>query len=184
MTFPFPDTIVAPVKKAKHPVAGAVLALGTLLALTACESTEGFRPGCPNVGILRDAGTLRTTGPDGQPAAVAVMTSLPAVCSYDDGGVTVSAALTIRAAGVEGRGPATLPVEYFVAVTDPNRNVIARQVFATSIDMAGGDGAVAEELVQFLPAPQTVDARYFEVLVGFILSPDQLNANIAANTGR
>lgn len=158
---------------------GAAMAGVALLALSGCGSDrDSFRPGCPNVGIVRDAATWRQEG------GVAVMARVDAACEYEDTGVTVTADLTITGRTAEGANPGRLPLEYFVVVTDPQRNVIAKQVFATGVDISGGTGAVAESLVQFIPAAPTVDARWYEVLVGFQLPPEQVETNRRVNEGR
>ncbi|ACJ01004.1 hypothetical protein [Rhodospirillum centenum] len=177
-----------PRKAAARPHGRAVIARGLLAAvalagLAGCESAKGFRPGCPNVGVLRDAGTYRVPGADGATFATAVINPPAALCEYSDDGVTIATTFTISAratAGFDG----TVPVDYFVAVTDPQRNVIAKQVFSTAIRMDGGSGAVGEETEQFIPAPRTVDARYYEVLVGFQLPPEQVETNRQVNQGR
>jgi len=162
----------------------ALAALG-LLALSACQGDSGgFIPGCPNVGILRDAGTLRITGPDGNQQATAVMSSLGASCAYGDDGVTVNARLGIVGEAQAGYAAGAIPLDYFVVVTDPERNVIAKQVFGSTIALNGGQGAVIEDLQQFIPAPRTVDARWYEVLVGFQLPPEQAITNRMMNEAR
>jgi len=156
----------------------------SLLALAGCNSNEGFTPGCPNVAIVRDAGTYRMPGTDGQVAATAVMSSVRALCEYEDTGVTVNAVMTVTASPIQGQSVSSVPVEYFVAVLDPARNVLAKQIFGVTVPINGDTGAVAEELVQFIPAPKTVDARYYEVLVGFQLPAEQVEANRRMNEVR
>jgi hypothetical protein len=161
------------------------LALGALGLLAGCEGVDRaeFKPGCPNVAIVRDAGSLRSVAADGSVTASLVMSNLQAICEYDDTGVTVSATLTIRVTPIEGGKGGTVPVEYFVAVTDPNRVILAKQIFVAQAD-AGSVNFIQEDLVQFIPAPKTVDARYYEVLVGFQLPPEQGEANRRANDAR
>ncbi|WP_162937310.1 hypothetical protein [Indioceanicola profundi] len=178
MTTRTDHNIGTPARKAARRMGMAALPVLALLALAGCAESGNFRPGCPNVGIVRDAGTLRTDG------ATALMSSLPAMCQYEDSGVNVTAVLTIQATADEGSSVTSVPVEYFVAVTDPERNVLAKQVFATTIPLNGGKGSVQESLVQFIPAPVTVDARWYEVLVGFQLSQDQVEMNRRSNEAR
>ncbi len=169
----------APARGLRILAAGGALAL--LLAGCASES-ESFRPGCPNVGVLRDAGTFRLLDAQGQLQGVAVLSDIQAICEYSDTGVTVRATLAIRGTPAEGADPGRIPVEYFVAVTDPNRNILARQTFATGIDVPGGQtGFALEDLVQFIPAPRTIDARWYEVLIGFQLPPEQVETNRIMN---
>lgn len=156
---------------------------GVALLLAGCASeSESFRPGCPNVGVLRDAGTFRMVDAQGQLQGVAVLSDVQAICEYSDTGVTVEATLTIRGTPADGASPGRIPVEYFVAVTDPNRNILAKQTFATGVDVPGGQtGFALEQLVQFIPAARTIDARWYEVLIGFQLPQEQLDTNRIMN---
>ncbi|HYC03354.1 MAG TPA: hypothetical protein VED40_08690 [Azospirillaceae bacterium] len=179
--------IVAPAGKAALRITGTRVAplLGlALLALAGCGTDDGFVAGCPNVAVVRDAGTFVAGDAGGQLAHKATMTGFGGTCEYDETGVTVRADLAIRAQSGPAFAGGAASYEYFVAVTDADRNVLAKQVFATSVNLAGGTGTVTERLVQFIPLPPTVDGRYYEVLAGFQLTPDQVEANRRMNEGR
>lgn len=171
--------IGTPARKAARRMGMAALPGLALLVLAGCAETGNFRPACPNVGIVRDTGTVRVDG-----VATAVMSSLPAVCQYDSRGVGVSAVVTIEAYREEGSSADSVPVEYFVAVTDPERNVLAKRTFTTTVPLTGGRGSVQESLSQFIPAPPTTDARWYEVLIGFQLPADQVEINRRINENR
>lgn len=167
------------------PRAAAPLAAALLLA--ACASgpppeTAGF--GCPRVGIVRDAASATTFRPGpGRDAtdvqARAEILDYRGNCSYDrDGSLDVELDVAI---GAE-RGPALagerLPVDYFVAIVDGAQNVLAREAFRVDIDFAGQRAASAvDQLGQRIPLPRGVDGRNYEILVGFVLSADQLAWN-------
>lgn len=168
--------------KAARRIGMAALGGAALLLVAGCGETGNFRPACPNVGIVRDAATLRVDAEGGQ--AVALLASIPAICAYDDAGVSVSAVLTIQAEPVAGSSATRVPVEYFVAVTDPDRKVLTRRTFTTTIDVSGGAGSVEESLEQFIAVPVTQDARWYEVLVGFQLPADQVDENRRLNESR
>lgn len=174
-----PDhNIGSPARKAARPWRMAACAGLAMLALSGCAENEGFKAGCPNVGILRDAGTLRTD------QGVAVLSGIFANCAYDDTHVRIAANLDISGRVNEGGSATSLPVTYFVSVVDPNRNVITKKNFSTTIPLNGGKGMVQETLEQTIPVPKTVDARWYEVLVGFQITPEQADANRATNEGR
>lgn len=178
MTTPPDHSPVSPVRKAARRWTLAALGGMGLLALSACAENDAMVAGCPNVGVLRDAGTLRND------AGVAILSGILANCGYDDASVTVAANLIISGRVNEGGTASAIPVTYFVAITDPNRNVISKKTFTTSVPLSGGAGTVEETLTQTIPVPKTMDARWYEVLVGFQLTPEEVAANRNANEGR
>jgi ABC-type proline/glycine betaine transport system substrate-binding protein len=161
-------------KEARRWTLAALAGMG-MLALAGCAENDAMVAGCPNVGVLRDAGTLRTD------QGVAILSGILANCGYDDTSVTIAANVMITARANEGASGGTIPVTYFVAVTDPNRNILSKKTFTTSVTV-GSD--TQETLTQVIPVPKTMDARWFEVLVGFQLTPEQVAANRNANEGR
>lgn len=162
-------------RKAARRMTLAALAGMGMLALAGCAENDAMVAGCPNVGVLRDAGTLRTD------QGVAILSGILANCGYDDTSVTIAASVMITARASEGAAGGTIPITYFVAVTDPNRNILSKKTFTTSV-ATGTD--TQETLTQVIPVPKTMDARWFEVLVGFQLTPEQVAANRNANEGR
>lgn len=173
-TRPNHSPVPAARKAARRMTLAALAGMG-LLTLAGCAENDAMVAGCPNVGILRDAGTLRTD------QGVAILSGILANCGYDDTSVTIAANLMITGRADEGASGGSIPVTYFVAVTDPNRNIISKKSFTTSVPV--GDN-VQETLTQVIPVPKTMDARWFEVLVGFQLTPEQVAANRNANEGR
>jgi hypothetical protein len=169
---------VSPVGKAARRWTLAALAGMGLLTLGACAENDAMVAGCPNVGVLRDAGTARSD------AGVAILSGILANCAYDDDNVTIAANLIITGRAAEGGSADAIPVTYFVAVTDPDRKIISKKTFTTTVPLSGGSGQVEEKLTQVIPAPRTMDARWYEMLVGFQLSPEDVAANRAANEGR
>jgi hypothetical protein len=131
---------------------------------------------------VRDAGTRIDATPAGDLAVKAIMTDFSGKCVYDEKGVKITAQLSIRAetGPAHSGGPVALP--YFVAITDPDRNIIDKQMFTATIPVSGGAGTATEQVSEFIPLPVTVDGRYYEILTGFQLSPEQIDANIKRNT--
>lgn len=162
-------------RKAARRMTLAALAGMGMLALTGCAENDHMVAGCPNVGVLRDAGTLRTD------QGVAILSGILANCGYDDNSVTIAASVMITGRANEGVAGGSIPVTYFVAVTDPNRNILSKKTFTTSVAL-GTD--TQETLTQVIPVPKTMDARWYEVLVGFQLTPEQVAANRNSNEGR
>ncbi len=100
-------------------------------------------------------------------------------CEYDDSGVDVDLILNI----VAERGPAATSDEaafdYFVAVADPQQQVLAKEIFQTDIvfPAGGATAGTSEALVQRIPLDNAALGRAYYILVGFQLSPQQLEFN-------
>ena len=164
---------------------GALIVAAMLVVLAGC-STFDDPPPCPRVSILKQTSllTLYGEGPGRDDADVAFELALRDVASdcdlnVDDeagGGVEVTFALPIYAT----RGPAAetdrLSVPYFVALADPGRRIVAKEIFTAEIafDADGASAQTVEEIEQWIPlGPGEIGAGY-ETLVGFQFSPAQL----------
>ena len=102
-------------------------------------------------------------------------------CDHDvdedeGGGVQVTFSLPIRAA----RGPAAetdrVSVPYFVALTDANRQIVAKEVFTTEIVFGAGGvrAGTVDEIEQWIPLGPGDFGAAHETLVGFQLTEAQL----------
>ncbi len=163
---------------------GVLLATALVVALTGCNPFADPPP-CPRVSILKEARllTLYGDGPGREAPDVAFDLELRNVtsdCDYDlddsGGGVEVTFALPIRAL----RGPAAesdrVSVPFFVALTDPSRQIVTKEVFTAEIafEADSTSARTVEEMEQWIPlGPGEIGARY-ETLVGFQLTAVQL----------
>jgi hypothetical protein len=172
--------------------AGALLALG--LGLTGCGSstdTTGV-PSCPRTAIISDASRLVQFGQGasqgaGQNAAQAIavearLTRLGGDCVYpmNKANVTVNMNLTIEARrNTADLAAAVTTVSYFVAVVDADQRVLGRAEFASALEFKSGERQAAsiEELEQRIPLPAGRVGAGYDVLVGFLLTPEQVNLN-------
>ena len=159
----------------------------TALALGGCSSSfnsEKLDLACPKVGILSEAAkvTLFRPGSGSGPSDVvahAVVGDYRGSCTYDESGVTIDVSLAL----VAERGPAMtdaqIPLTYFAALSRPDNSISAKQVFPTAIDFPGAAPRAGsrEDIQLHIPLPKGQDARTYRVLVGFQLTPDQLNYN-------
>ena len=123
-------------------VGGAVLVAALLVSVAGCNTFDDPPP-CPRVSILKQTSllTLYGEGPGRDDADVAFELALRDVASdcdlnVDDeagGGVAVTFALPIYAT----RGPAAetdrLSVPFFVALADPGRQIVAKEIFTAEI---------------------------------------------------
>ena len=163
--------------------AGTLIAL--CLGLAGCGSTDTTGvPSCPRTAIISDASRLVQYGSGSAGASQAValearITRIGGECVYpkDKSSVTVAMTLTIEARRGTEAAAATAPLGYFVAIVDADQRVIGRAEFAAPLEFKSGQRQIAmvEELEQRIPLPAGKAAASFDVLVGFLLTPEQVN---------
>ena len=165
--------------------AGTFLIAAVLVALAGCNPFADPPP-CPKVSILKQTRhlTLYGEGPGRDDANVAFeleLRDLVGECDHDvddedGGGVEVTFDLPIYAT----RGPAAetdrLSVPFFVAIADPSRQIVAKEVFTSELifETDSANTQTVEEIEQWIPlGPGEIGARY-ETLIGFQLTAAQL----------
>jgi len=173
----------------------AVICLLSVLALAGCQSvrdnfgTPERNPGpCPNALSLYDAHryvelrgedvVYENVGFTGEILDVATQ------CRYTDVRPgPIDAELGLRMAF--GRGPAAdgdqHTYEYFVAVTRTDNAVIEREVYPVTVRFERGqDRVVVTETFDRIAIPRadaTTSGANFEIIVGFVLSEEQIEFN-------
>jgi hypothetical protein len=169
--------------------------LVSVLPLAACSGSGSKAPdataatsqalGCPRVTIVRDAAEVTRFREGGgrdltDVKSRARLMDFTGGCEYDRNGVTVNLNLVV---GAE-RGPAAArdangTYRYFVAITDPGGQIVAKREFDTTIDFSPnvGRGGSVEELTQQIPLAEGASAASYDVLVGFQLAPEELAFN-------
>ena len=166
---------------------GLLATAGAALLLAACGQPQTFisdlaePDGCPEVVVLRDASEVTVFSGAGRSeadiATRAVIAGFAGRCNYDAGGVVVEMLVDIVAER-SPNGPTAAQYDYFVAVTAPDRSIVARQVFRTDVAFGpSGRGGTREELVQRIPAADLRVAQAHEIILGFQLTPAQLDYN-------
>ena len=154
-------------------------------ALAACSgSGEKFAPPCPQAGIVRDAADLTRYAGNGRDLTDLVLegriTGLNGKCSRGDKGVTVVAV----SVGLElARGPAApgrrTELSYFVAVAEGDR-ILDKRVFPLVAEFPANTDKVrlgGDDVEMALPTTADKPAAAYRVLVGFQLSPAELEQN-------
>jgi len=162
-------------------------ALVFVLALGACTSSaekarqQGF---CPKGYTVGDAASMTRfkPGPGRDPTDVqfrAEVVKVESTCAFDKSGADIETKVTI---GVL-EGPAAVnrqaSVGYFVAIIDGNKKIVARQEFSSEFKFEGNRNRLAslEELTERLPGVTTRDAAGYQIAVGLLVTPDELNYN-------
>ena len=167
---------------------GLGLALGLL---SGCGLFGGDTPPppCPRAAILDQARTTSLYGEGAEHTFTNVsyelaIITLSGVCEYDvdEGRTAIRSVLTI---GLEAkRGPAgealTVELPYFVAIADPERRIIAKEVFRSPLVFTetGVRSQRTEEVEQIIPIPQQSFGGDYEIFVGLQLDRDQLEENL------
>lgn len=161
-------------------------AAAALVILAGCgASRDGANvPLCPRVAIVADAGRLVQAAPGGGGSAFeARLFQVGGECIYPRDRSRVTVELTLQIAFQRGSsGAATRPdVGYFVAVVDGDGVVLGRQEFRVQADLTSRQQVVlVEDLEQRISLADGRPAVSYEVLVGFLLSREQLDLNRAS----
>ncbi len=166
-----------------------------LLSLTACQTAQEVfaigeagekNPGpCPEAFALYETSRLvQFNGKESfsDVGFTAEINKVRSLCRYvGDGPINADLTLDISF----GRGPAavgqTAIYEYFVAVTRKDIDVINKEVFPISITFPEGQDIVhATETVGQIRIPRAnegTSGANFEIIVGFVLTPEQIAFN-------
>ena len=164
-----------------------------LVALSGCSMFGGgeAKPGevalaCPQIGIVRELSEVTQFRPGGKDmtdvTSRAALAEYSGNCEYGSDGVTVNLNLFVLAE----RGPALqgnqAAYRYFVAVSRPDEETpVSKAEFDSTVEFPRGQTRVVtkEELAPRIPLPKDVNAKNWKVLVGFQLTPEQLDFNLA-----
>jgi hypothetical protein len=174
----------------------AALGLASLV-LASCglfRPKDEDRRACPRAAIVGELAELQRyrEGPGRDLTDVAVSAQIAGI----DGDCTLGrneVEVTMKVAIVGDRGPGlqgdAAEVEYFVAITAPDETQPrAKQVFRTLLDFRGGRPRTgsSEELVEKIPLPGAREkgAAGWSILVGFQLTPEELEVNRRRRSGR
>jgi hypothetical protein len=163
-----------------------------LLAAASCSSNneQAAAYPCPVVAPVRELAYLTKFQGDSQDLSDTLYEAkidqvLPAAnCVYqqDDQGKR-AIVNDIRVKFLAQRGPkdreAVAKFNYFVAVTGPGGQPLAREVFDTAIPFEDNatQGIVVEELQPRIPLKQGENGDYYRIYVGFLLNEKELAYN-------
>ncbi|HYE43823.1 MAG TPA: Tat pathway signal sequence domain protein [Caulobacteraceae bacterium] len=140
---------------------------------------------CPYVKILYDAARyVEFTGDRATATQVAYTGEIQGVesrCAYESDEPIVVDMGILFALGKGPQAPASgKTYRYWVAVTERNKAVLAKQYFDLPADFASGDRTEVEQIIEGLTIPRagaTVSGSNFEILVGFEVTPEMAQFN-------
>lgn len=143
---------------------------------------------CPVVEVVEDLAMLHefVNEKDPMPSSMissADMKKVQSSCAYGLKSVTVDLKLEVESKmGPQGKAMSREPFfsyPFFVAVTSPSGEILAKEVFAASMTYEIGKDKhyYTEELRQIIPTDSRYEGSKYKVLIGFQLSDDQLQFN-------
>jgi len=140
---------------------------------------------CPFVKVLYDAGRYIEFQDNRESAQAVVYTGeiqgIAAGCEYqDDEPIRVAMeVLFALGKGPQATGDAKT-YQYWIAVTDRNRDVIAKEWFSLPVAFNGQDRVMVREMIEGIVIPRasiTTSGSNFEVLIGFEVTPQMAAFN-------
>lgn len=111
------------------------------------------------------------------------LTGIGGECIYNDlkapTQVTVDMKLRFRAVAGPANRSRRGDFRYFVAVVDRDNGIMAREEFKVKVTLDGptGNATGEEELEQVIPVTKDLPGAAFHVLVGIMMTPEELSRN-------
>jgi hypothetical protein len=162
---------------------GLAAALALLMLLAACSGSDGPRLPCPQLLSVRDADRQTKFVGGGHDLTdvefeAAIRDPLLA-CRYDDD--AVESLLTVNLLAV--RGPADedrlIRLSYFVAISNQDKKILAREEFAVDVEFEGNQTRVlvTEEVEPRIPLQPGETGVDYQIFLGLRLTPEELAYN-------
>lgn len=164
----------------------ALIAVCFAVVLTACASKEAplF---CPLAVQVHDASYLARFAGEGRDLTdmlfEAELVNVVVLCEIDEGeesaDVEVEVVVTIQAVRGLADQDREANLNYFVAIADPNRTILVRDVFDMTVPFEGNRtrAAVEDRLETEFVVPAAADASGYRVYVGLELTPEEVQSN-------
>jgi hypothetical protein len=155
--------------------------MGLLLAGCSSSTTSGGKVRCPAAFVAPGLDAYTQLRPGASSANVediafgVKLVSVKAACKSEVGGIHVTTSIIFHAV----RSDETLrqgDFSYFVAIADPQQNIVAKQTFGLRADFAKKQKQmrIADEITEHLPLKKLSAGGGYAVIVGLQLSPQQL----------
>lgn len=157
------------------------------LGIAGCSALGGSPPlPCPVATIVSDAAqaTVFIDGPGRDLIDIRFEIEIDALasdCDYNRAGDEITTRTGVRI--VATRGPAAQGPEvafsFFVAVVDRDQRVLARERFDSALvfEPTQRRAGAVEEIEEVIPLPEGLSGANYEILVGMVLTADQLEFN-------
>jgi len=144
---------------------------------------------CPQVQIVEDLSRLHEFNVGQSMTSSNLVSSVTvnetqSTCEYNDRSVTMDLKLAFNGQlGPKGRSAsktnASFSYPFFVAITNANGKILAKEIFAASIAYSAGEQEKTyfETLRQIIPADNRAQGARYKVMIGFQLAEQQLAYN-------
>jgi hypothetical protein len=181
---------VSPTRLTRQLVLAASLAI-SILPLASCggPDPDRFPPPCPQPSIPRDSGDLHIFRGAGRDITDNILDGhitgiFAGTCKRDTTAITV---VTLSVGMTLTRGPAnpsrTADVSYFVAVTDGDK-ILDKRIYTLRAEFPPNTerlNITGDQVELRIPVTRQKSAAAYTVIVGFQLTPAQLEVNRARN---
>ena len=176
---------IGPCRRAGAGLLVVFLALAVVLAGCATERKKHkARMICPATAVVSGTGALTefAEGPGRDEDDVvyrAEISNLTISCKKRGKGIETAISFEISAwpGPADTAGSARVP--FFVAIATKDNRLVTKKVFFSDHRFAADDSSsrFREHVTQFVPGTKKKPAKDYEILIGFQLSPDQLEYN-------
>jgi len=168
----------------------ALAALGVTVLVAGCGGSSGERAvamTCPRIVPASATDTIAVMRPGGHEmkdilVGGKILDASTTCKRVRDGGMDVFTEIHFYAKRADVRTPDTV-LPYFVALLDPQQQVIAQEGFQLPVKFYPGEAErrfPAEDITINLPVKNVATGSAYTIVVGFQLTPDQLAFNRAA----
>jgi len=162
----------------------AVVLLGVLAACKPTAEDVAAVVGCPPAGIVTEAAgvTIYRPGRGRDLTDVAVQANLnniQAECTFARREVNIKLTVNLQIAAGPANADRTASLRYFAAIVDSSNNVVAREEYTVETRFPPNQGRVVltEEVYPRIPFRERSEVSRYRMLVGLILTPEQLREN-------
>lgn len=175
-----------------------LLVVGVVMLATACSSSRDEAPACPDVAVVSDAASLTRFAPGEGRDLLDVdiqveIADLVSACKDTDkrDGQPI-AKVVVAPVIVASRGSAnrelTQRVSYFVSVVDANQQILRKEIYTLTLDFTDNRNRLVirdddPPITVDIPNAKRVNARGYQILIGFQLTPEELEYNRRGGQG-
>jgi hypothetical protein len=139
---------------------------------------------CPTVGVPRESASMTLFRPgDGRDLTDVIFSggvqNTKLACTYSSDGATMTLGVVIGGELGPASKTRTTTVPYFIAIVDPDRNIVAKQIYNVTLNFPPNvsQARLYDETEEKIPLPKNISAERYGIAVGMQLTPDQLEYN-------